>query len=461
MRLRLLSALLSFLCFGAVLSSPSAHAYDPLASYRPGHLAPDFSGVDQFGKTVHLRSLAGKWVVLDFCGAWCGPCQNLDGYAAEFAKEVRSHGIPFERVIVMTQNAQKVPSMPDDALKWAVRYGITSPVLSRLGLPPPQDPLYKQQRFYGAATLKLAAFAEAVGAFPTLVLIDPQQRVRKTFLGVPPAALILRAMGHPEIRFTGEADVAPDFGVLDYQVDLTVGANSATFAGLGIDWSLDLAAQEAGSDTPSIGIVSALYRPQTGTDLLLRTFFTGLPTANADAPAVPHDVPFTVKISNVSWDGAGDGILLPERVTVNSFNRTKVETAFPVTPVVAEDGSISCGPFTLAGLGLADEVVSARIAVTVMWARPEPLARVQKILNDISPLQLSPTTISVLSVPFAQARAALAPGVKKSVFAARLQRAAAIYRANIRDTAPAQNGAEIERLLDGLLEEFSTPAPAR
>ena len=58
-----------------------------------GMEAPDFTLSDLSGRTVHLRDLRGKVVVVDFWATWCGPCRKLMPHIQKMHEQLAAKGL--------------------------------------------------------------------------------------------------------------------------------------------------------------------------------------------------------------------------------------------------------------------------------------------------------------------------------------------------------------------------------
>jgi thiol-disulfide isomerase/thioredoxin len=100
-----------------------------------GSEVPALVGKDPAGKEFDLKSLRGKWVLMDFWGTWCGFCiaehPNLqdaqEGWAADgrlalvsvsvddtpeqVVEYVKKHGVAWQQVVLGKRKETKVPDV--------------------------------------------------------------------------------------------------------------------------------------------------------------------------------------------------------------------------------------------------------------------------------------------------------------------------------------------------------------
>ena len=119
----------------------------------------DFTSKDINGKEFTLSSLRGKWVVLDFWGSWCGPCMRGVPMMKMYYDRYRSK---MEIVGIACNDKQE---------QW--RKAVEKNEMSWINIFHPDDTLPANSIMMNYA----------VTNFPTKVIITPEGRLYKVFVG--------------------------------------------------------------------------------------------------------------------------------------------------------------------------------------------------------------------------------------------------------------------------------------
>ena len=136
---------------------------DALQEGMVGEMAPDFALMDIDGKMLALSSLRGKWVIIDFWGAWCKWCikgmPDMKEYYAKYQDKLEILGVDCNDTVEKWKAAVAQHELP-----WLHVY-------------------WDKDDEKGDNPLALYG----VRGFPTKVVVDPEGKVAKIIVGEDPA----------------------------------------------------------------------------------------------------------------------------------------------------------------------------------------------------------------------------------------------------------------------------------
>ena len=88
------------------------------AQVMPGGMAPDIALPTAGGDTIHLSSLRGKVVLLDFWASWCGPCRAANKGLTKVYSKFRDKGFEIFSVSFDREREEWLKAIKKDKISW-------------------------------------------------------------------------------------------------------------------------------------------------------------------------------------------------------------------------------------------------------------------------------------------------------------------------------------------------------
>ena len=123
--------------------------------------APQFSFSSLEGKTVALKDLTNKVVVVDFWATWCGPCREEIPHLNKLYSELKGRGFEIVGISMDTDGT-------DGVKEFAKEFRIEYPIVM-------------------GSEKDAESFGGILG-LPTTFIIDRKGNIVKKYIGLPPAS---------------------------------------------------------------------------------------------------------------------------------------------------------------------------------------------------------------------------------------------------------------------------------
>lgn len=85
---------------------------------REGNPAPEFTFQNEKGKTINIKKLKGKIIVLDFWASWCGPCRKEIPNVKKVYAEYKNKGIQFLSVSIDAKKEAWTKALKEEQMPW-------------------------------------------------------------------------------------------------------------------------------------------------------------------------------------------------------------------------------------------------------------------------------------------------------------------------------------------------------